>query len=148
MKHGKFWSILLGHFIKHKRLISEECTLVDVTNRQSTNPPGRYPYRYPWTLGIYQLLEKRSARSWPFDMRNDKSKCRHNWLLQRTIKTGDDETAGRPWWWAASRWFLSKSTVLQPPEPDGRTKLNLELVFLRLNLIIYEMTFSFLLQVS
>ena len=26
--------------------------------------------------GIYQLLEKRSARSRPFDMRNDKSKCK------------------------------------------------------------------------
>ena len=24
-KYGKFWSILLGHFIKHKHLISEEC---------------------------------------------------------------------------------------------------------------------------
>ena len=26
IKYGKFWSILLGHFIKHKPLISEECT--------------------------------------------------------------------------------------------------------------------------
>ena len=24
-KYGKFWSILVGHFIKHKPLISEEC---------------------------------------------------------------------------------------------------------------------------
>ena len=24
-KYGKVWSILLGHFIKHKALISEEC---------------------------------------------------------------------------------------------------------------------------
>ena len=117
----------------------------DAGEHQLASIPLQYIPLSLKTLGIYQLLEKRSARSWPFDMRNDKSKCRHNWLLQRTIKTGD-ETAGRPWWWAASRWFLS--TVSQPPEPDGRTKLNLELVFLRLNLIIYEMTFSFLLQVS
>ena len=26
--YGKFWSILLGHFIKHKSLISEECVLI------------------------------------------------------------------------------------------------------------------------
>ena len=27
IKYGKFWSILLGHFIKHKLLISEVCTV-------------------------------------------------------------------------------------------------------------------------
>ena len=26
IKYGKFWSVSLGHFIKHKPLISEECT--------------------------------------------------------------------------------------------------------------------------
>ena len=25
-KHSKFWSVSLGYFIKHKPLISEECT--------------------------------------------------------------------------------------------------------------------------
>ena len=27
-KYGKFWSILLGHFIKHKLLISEKCNVI------------------------------------------------------------------------------------------------------------------------
>ena len=27
-KYGKFWSISLGHFIKHKPLISEECFII------------------------------------------------------------------------------------------------------------------------
>ena len=28
--YGKFWSVLLGHFIKHKPLISEECNCRDL----------------------------------------------------------------------------------------------------------------------
>ena len=67
----------------------------DAGEHQLASIPLQYIPLSLKTLGIYQLLEKRSARSRPFDMRNDKSKRRHNRLLQCTIKTGDETGASR-----------------------------------------------------
>ena len=44
-KYGKFWSILLGHFIKHKPLISEEYEyLLILTEQFIKNVPVFRPY--------------------------------------------------------------------------------------------------------
>ena len=40
-KYDKFWSISLGHFIKHKLLISEECNITN-THYTTTKVGNRY----------------------------------------------------------------------------------------------------------
>ena len=54
-KYGTFWSILLGHFIKHKFLISEEYARV-----HSRNETANYEFNLKWaeitTMGSAHLV--------------------------------------------------------------------------------------------